>query len=280
MGRLVVSALLFGLMAFVAKQASARLPGPEVAFVRFVVGLVAVAVAVAGGLRLRPVNWTGLFLRGFFGGLAVLLFFIAIARLPVGTATLLNYTAPVFTAMFAAWFLDETVTPRTGLALAAAFGGVVLVLRGHAAPGEIGFGPWEACGLASAILSGAAVTTIRNLRRTDGSWEIFTAFCLVGSLATAPQALTGWVAPRPVEWLLLVAVGLLAVVAHVLFIHALRHVRAAVSGVISQLTPVTALLLGALLLRERVTGTSLVGSAITLAGVAWAARSEAPRGGG
>src|SRR5262249_27308552 len=94
---LVVSSVLFGAMALAAKRATLRLPGPEVAFVRFLVGLGAVAVAAAAGVRLRPVNWWGLALRGIFGGLAVLLYFGSIAKLPVGEATLLNYTAPLFT---------------------------------------------------------------------------------------------------------------------------------------------------------------------------------------
>ncbi|MSP60743.1 MAG: DMT family transporter [Myxococcales bacterium] len=277
---LVVSSLLFGLMAFIAKQATLRLPGPEVAFVRFLIGLGAVAVAVALGIRLRPVNWFGLFLRGLFGGIAVLLYFITIEKLPVGTATLLNYTAPVFTALFAALFLGEKVALVTAGALIVTFAGVVLVLHGHAAPGRLGIGPWEVAGLASALLSGAAVTTIRAVRRTDGSWEIFGAFCVVGAAVTAPQAVGRWVAPAPRDWALLVAVGLVSVLAQVLFIHALRYVRAATSGVISQLTPVTALVLGIALLHEPARALALVGSAITLAGVAWGARpaqAEAPR---
>jgi drug/metabolite transporter (DMT)-like permease len=275
---LVVSSLIFGVMAFTAKRATARLPGPEVAFVRFVIGLGAVGVAALTGVRLRPVNWWGLFLRGLFGGLAVLLYFIAISKLPVGTATLLNYTAPVFTAVFAALFLGERVSLTTGAALLLTFAGVVLVLRGHAAPGHIGLGRWEACGMASALLSGAAVTTIRAVRRTDGSWEIFAAFCLVGVLATAPMALRGWVTPNLVDWLLLAAVGATSVLAQVLFIYSLRYVTAATSGVISQLTPVSALLLGVALLGEPLSLVSLLGSGVTLAGVALGARRvENPR---
>ena len=275
---LVVSSLVFGLMAFTAKRATLHLPGPEVAFVRFLIGLGAVAVVIAAGVRLRPVNWGGLFLRGFFGGLAVLGYFLTIAHLPVGTATLLNYIAPVFTAVFAALFLGERISLVTGIALLLTFAGVILVVRGHAAPGELGFGRWEACGIASALLSGAAVTTIRAVRRTDGSWEIFTAFCLVGALATAPMALHDWITPTAGDWLLLAAVGLLSVLAQVLFIYALRYVRAATSGVISQLTPVTALFLGAVLLDEPLGAVALFGSVVTLAGVALGARpSEAPR---
>jgi drug/metabolite transporter (DMT)-like permease len=275
---LVVSALVFGVMASTAKRASARLPGPEVALLRFVVGALACAAVPLFGVRLRPVNWVGLGLRGVFGGLAVLLYFTAIAHLPVGTATLLNYTAPIYTALFAAIFLRERVGLATALALLAAFGGVVLVLRADAPPGQLGIGRWELCGMASALLSGAAVTTIRAVRRTDGSWEIFAAFCLVGVLATIAPAWRGWVSPTPFEWVLLVAVGALSVLAQVLFIHSLRYIRAATSGVVSQLTPVTALACGVLFLGDRLRPLALLGSAVTIGAVAWAARStEAQR---
>jgi len=224
------------------------------------------------------VNWRGLALRGLFGGVSVLLYFTAIGKLPVGTATLLTYTAPVWTAIFAALFLGERVSLSTGIALVVTFTGVVLVVCGHAAPGRLGFGCYEAMGLCSAVLSGAAITTIRAVRRTDGSWEIFGAFCLVGLAATAPSAFSTWVAPRAQDWIWLGAVGVLSVAAQLAFVQALRHVRAATSGVISQVTPVTAIGLGALLLHEPMEPLALLGSAVTLAGVAWGARpSEAPR---
>src|SRR4051812_3137953 len=90
---LALAAVLFGSMAFGAKRASEHLPGAEIAFLRFAIGLVATAIAGTTFVRLRPVGWRSLVLRGLFGGLAVLLFFTSIEKLPVGTATLLTYTA-------------------------------------------------------------------------------------------------------------------------------------------------------------------------------------------
>jgi drug/metabolite transporter (DMT)-like permease len=277
---IALAALLFAVMAALAKRAAGRLPGPEVAFVRFAVGLVACGVVAVR----RPFvarNWTGLFLRGAFGGVAVLFYFLAIEHLPVGFATLLNYTAPVFTAVWASIFLAERTGARAVLALVVTTLGVATVVFGNRAsapPGTFGFGPWQLVGVLSAALSGAAVATIREVRKTDGSWEIFAAFCVVGVIATAPMALESWVSPTPIDWLLLAGVGLTSVVAQVLYIYALRYVAAATSGVISQLTPVTALLLGVLVLGDSLTLTSLLGSAVTLAGVALGARrSEAPR---
>src|SRR5215475_6794944 len=105
---LLLAAALFAAMAVVAKVAATRLPGPEVALFRFCIGLAACGIA-ATRIRMRTNNKLGLVLRGGYGGAAVLLYFLAIEHLPVGMATLLNYTAPVFTALYAATFLGEPI---------------------------------------------------------------------------------------------------------------------------------------------------------------------------
>src|SRR3954470_17117394 len=98
-------------MAAIAKAAALRLPEPQVAFVRFLFGLGACAV-VSTRRPLRARNMRGLVWRGAFGGAAVLCYFLCIEHLPVGIATLLNYTAPVFTAVWAALFLREPLDER------------------------------------------------------------------------------------------------------------------------------------------------------------------------
>jgi drug/metabolite transporter (DMT)-like permease len=269
-----VAAALFAAMALVAKRAAARLPGCEVAFVRFVVGLAACGLA-ALRIRLRANNWLGLFLRGAFGGAAVLCYFSAIEHLPVGMATLLNYTSPVFTVLWAALFLDEPLSLGALGALGLTLAGVALVLYGNAPPGSLGLGPWQLVGIGSAVLSGAAVATIREVRRTDGSWEIFAAFCAVGALVTGVPSLRVWVAPSAREWAMLVVIGALSVAAQLLMTYALRFVRASLAGILLQLTPVAALAFGWLLLGERVGTVALGGAAVTLAGVSWGVRLAA-----
>ena len=75
---LVAAALVFAAMALATKLAAARLPGPEIAFIRFLIGLAACAIA-ATRFRLRAHNKLGLFMRGAYGGAAVLFYFIGIA---------------------------------------------------------------------------------------------------------------------------------------------------------------------------------------------------------
>jgi drug/metabolite transporter (DMT)-like permease len=267
---LVLASLLFAVMAVLAKKVATRLPGPEVAFVRFCVGLLACAIA-ATRVELRANNKIGLLLRGSFGGCAVLLYFLAIQHLQVGVATLLNYTAPVFTAVYAVAFLDELVTPATFGALGVTAVGVALVLGGTAPPGALGLGLWQCVGIGSALLSGAAVATIREVRKTDGSWEIFAAFCVGGGMITAVPTVAGWVSPNVVEWGALLAIGLISVVAQLLLTYSLRFVSAAGTGIIIQLTPIAALALGWILFDEKMAGMAIVGAAVTLAGVSWGA---------
>jgi drug/metabolite transporter (DMT)-like permease len=263
---LISAALVFAAMALATKVAAARLPGPQIAFVRFLIGLAACAVARTR-VRMQARNKVGLLLRGAFGGAAVLCFFLGIAHLPVGIATLLNYTAPVFTAVYAALFLGEAITPTTLGALGLTTVGVVMVMLGTAPAGSLVLGRWQLVGVLSAMLSGAAVATIREVRKTDGSWEIFAAFCAAGAAICVVPAVRDWVAPTPREWLVLTAVGLTSVVGQLLMTYALRYVRAAVGGIIAQLTPVTSLALGWAILGDRIGGVALAGAVLTLVGV-------------
>jgi drug/metabolite transporter (DMT)-like permease len=273
---LVTAALVFAVMALATKFAAARLPGPQVAFVRFIIGLAACGLA-ATRIQLRARNKMGLFLRGLYGGAAVFFYFLGIAHLPVGIATLLNYSAPVFTAIYAASFLGEAITLPTLAALALTSIGVCLVILGTAPAGSLGFGRWQLVALCSAMLSGAAVATIREVRKTDGSWEIFAAFCGAGAAIAAVPALMNWVAPRPTEWGLLAIVGITSVVGQLLMTYALRYVRAAVGGIIAQLTPVTSLALGWSVLGDRIGALAAAGAVLTLLGVSVGAYLAAGR---
>jgi drug/metabolite transporter (DMT)-like permease len=271
------AALLFGVMAILAKGAAAHLPGPEIAFIRFCVGLTACGVA-ATRFRLRANNWRGLFWRGAFGGAAVLCYFLAIQHLAVGMATLLNYTAPVFTALWAWLFLGERVALGTFGALAITTFGVAVVIVANAPPGGVALGPWQLVGILSSVLSGAAVATIREVRKTDGSWEIFAAFCVAGALFTGVPAARHWVAPTTIEWVMMLGVGVTSVAAQLMMTHALRDLPAAAAGVLFQLTPVSTIVLGRVLYGEHPVPLAIAGSAVTLVGVAWGAYlSAAPK---
>jgi drug/metabolite transporter (DMT)-like permease len=270
------------------KLVTRHVPGPQTAFVRFATGVVATgAMWAAGRIDLRPRRWGWLVARGLFGGTAVVCYFSALQRIPVGEATLLNYTQPVFT-MLGAWLLLSERPPRRALfALPLTLVGVTLIvglrpsdLRAHADLGPV-------LGLTSAMLSGVAVTSIRAARRAvpggpppETAWSVFFSFTALGLVVTLPAVLPpfgGWVAPTPREWALLLGVGVSSVVAQLLMSEALQHVRVGAAGVITQLTAVLTIGAGAVLLGDTLSPTFLSGALLTLGGVALVVLGSAPR---
>jgi drug/metabolite transporter (DMT)-like permease len=273
-----LSSACFAVMALAAKLAAADLSGSEVAFVRFAVMLV--PIALVPSLARKAVTFQRLdllFYRGVFGGTAVLLYFLAMAHIPVGIATLLNYCSPIFSVAFAALFLGESVDRRLVVPLVSALVGVALAAGGGAGPGELlHFGTWEIVGLTSAVLSGAAVTAIRAARRTEGSWAVYGSFTLFGLLATAPFGLPGFRAPSPRQWLLLVVVGGCSVVAQLLMTYAYRWVTNLQAGVLNQLTVILSLAFGAVFLGDRLKPLQLLGCLMTVLGVLGVVWLQAP----
>src|ERR1700736_5687938 len=163
---MVIAATAFGAMAFAAKVASARISGTEVAMIRMAVGLLPVILVPRFRRAALTFQRVDLILyRGFFGGVAVMLYFLAIEHTTAGIATLLNYTAPIWSGLFSVAFINERFSPRVLLPLPVALIRIFLVV--HA--GTMEFGTWQIVGLLSAVCSGAAVTAMRAARRTEGS---------------------------------------------------------------------------------------------------------------
>ena len=182
------AALLFGVMAILAKGAAARLPGPQIAFVRFMrrprrLRAGGDALPPARAQLARPVLARRVRRRARCSATSW-----PSSTSPSAWRRLLNYTAPVFTALWAWLFLGERIALGTVGALAMTTTGVAVVIVANAPPGTVALGPWQCVGILSSVLSGAAVATIREVRKTDGAWEIFCAFCIAGAIFTGVPA--------------------------------------------------------------------------------------------
>ena len=261
---MVVASTLFGAMAFSAKMASTRLSGTEVALIRMAIGLLpCIVIPRYRRAALHFQRWDLILYRGIFGGIAVMLYFLAIQHTTAGIATLLQYTAPIWSGTFSMLFIGERVSPRVALPLIIAFSGIVLVLRADA----LGFGIWEIAGLCGGAASGAAVTAMRAARRAENSWSVYASFCFFGMIVNAPIALRQWKTPVGSEWLWLGATAITAMGAQLLLTFSLRWVDAMTVGVISQLAVLISLALGAIFLDEKLTIMTAFGAALTILGV-------------
>ena len=108
-------------------------PVPEIAFLRYIVGLVfAVGLAMRSsdgigslGTR-RPV---GHLIHSFSNLGAMLLFYYAIARMALADVVSIAFAAPIFTTTLSVLLLKEKVSARRWAAVAIGFAGVLVMVQ-------------------------------------------------------------------------------------------------------------------------------------------------------
>src|SRR5512147_1459467 len=127
---MLLSNVFFGLLPITVKWANRDGFGAvQVTFFRFCVSLVGVALlAGLGTEKLRMTKAEPLLWRGFFGGLAVLIYFVTLELTTAAKATLLHYTYTLWANVYAV-ALGKSRPPRGfGAILTLALVGLWLVL--------------------------------------------------------------------------------------------------------------------------------------------------------
>jgi drug/metabolite transporter (DMT)-like permease len=195
------------------------------------------------------------------------LYFMALARIPAGEATLLNNTFPILATVIAFFTLRERPTVHLALGLVVASIGVFLVLGGGTAAFGLGWG--ELAGISSAILGAGAVNAIRALRATDNAPTIFFAFCVGGLLLSVPFALGPWPAQLGLWVLALLGVGGASFGAQMLMTQAYGGLSVPEAAIWQQLTPVASYLWALVLLDEHLAPLGILGVALGIAGVVY-----------
>lgn len=137
---MLAAAFLFSLMAVCTKLGAEHFSTFELVFYRSLFGMIVIALWV---LLKRQTLRTQFFFshmkRSFFGTLGLTIWFWTLGVLPLGTSMTLNYTSPLYMALFVSVIaLRAGRRPSLGLlaAIAAGFIGVVLALRPEVHAGE------------------------------------------------------------------------------------------------------------------------------------------------
>jgi drug/metabolite transporter (DMT)-like permease len=268
---MAASAVLFSLMSLLIPLTHG-VSTSIIASARFVVGIGAIlAIALLRRTRLSAVNRWWLVARGLIGATSVYFFFRGIMNLGLGKGTILNYTYPIFAALLAPLILKEKLTGDVLAAGLVSFLGIWLVVN----PGRFtSIGVEGLLALMGGVLSGIAVVAIKKLRETDSPSIIYLAQCVFGLLVVGwPTAVSSFAFPG-VEWLILLALGLVATAAQLTMTWAYKHVPATQGSLLAFMTPVLNVLLGILVFGEQMRASTLVGSALVLLCCAYIAFRE------
>ena len=275
---MTASAFGFSAMGVLVKLASARLPLGEVVFARAVITL-GISLAMVRRAGLSP--WVGprmsLVFRGLlgFGGLTG--YYIALDRLPLADATVLQNATPLLTGVLAWWLLDEPIGWTTAVAIGCGIAGVALIVRPS---GDVLDPTGVAAALGGVACSSVAYVTVRRLSRTVPPLVIVLYFPLIATPLALPWMLASFVVPGPVDLLLLVALGCATQVGQVFLTMALAIESAGKATSLNYMQVAFAMLWQLTVFGEFPTAWTVAGASLILGGtllVAQVRGAPAPR---
>ena len=255
---MLIASFTFAIMGAFAKLASESLSSLEVVFFRNIAGVVLVGIAVYK----NPMKQVGgkpllLFFRGLMGFVALLAFFYNIAHISLGDAMTYSKTSPIFTALFAFFFLKEELGVRGWIAIFIGFLGIIFITQ----PSGVGFSQYDLLGIFSGVGAALAYTSIRELRSYYDTKAIVLSFTLTGTIGplilfcvspyiNMPELdfmLGKFVMPEGIVWVYVIAMGVFATLSQMLMTKAYGETKAGIVGAVSYTNILFSIVVGLLL---------------------------------
>jgi drug/metabolite transporter (DMT)-like permease len=201
---MVIGMLAFACLNFIVKYLD-HISAYQLVFFR-AAGTMFITFPIIYAKKLNPLGHRRVLLlaRGITGFASLLLYFLALKLMPLGTCVTLRYLAPIFAAIFALWLLGETVKLPQWIFFLISFSGVILVK---------GFDPdLSTLGvilvLISGALSGLVLVIIRKIGNDDHPIVIVNYFMMVGVVLGLAGSLKYWSTPALMDWPLLILLGI------------------------------------------------------------------------
>lgn len=266
----------FSVMAVSIRALSRSLGLFEILSIRSAAGLgIVLAVGLANPALLSGITLQRIglhFARSTVHFAAQYAWALCVTLLPLATVFALEFTAPGYTALLAALFLGERMTPsRIGVVVLGLLG-VLVILR----PGLESFQPAALLMVVTAFAFAVALILLKMLTRTQTSYAV--VFWM--NLIQLPMALAGSTPakfPLAAEhgWLPIVAIGISGLSAHYCLTNAFRSGDATVVVPLDFMRIPLIALVGWWAYGEALDGYVFAGAVLIVAGVLWNLRAEA-----
>jgi len=264
-------------LCFTGVMISVRNVGPDLpaavsATIRYAFGIVFLAPVLMKadfrfprGRNLKLHIW-----RGTLHGFGVLLWFYAMARIPMAEVTAISYTAPIFMTIGAVIFFAEKIQARRMGAIAAGLAGVFIILR----PGFETLSSGQLAQLSATPLFAAAMLLVKRLTQTDSAAMIVIMLNFVCVAVLAPIAVLTWKTPDTVQLLWLAGATVAATAGHYCLIRSYAIADITVVQPVTFLQLVWTAMFGFLLFSETPDVWVIAGGAVILAASTYIAHRE------
>jgi drug/metabolite transporter (DMT)-like permease len=267
--------IAFALNDVCVKTLGKKFDPSELAFFRYLVGFIILSPVFMkmgwGGLKTsRP----GIhFFRLVLACIAQVGVFMSVIHLSLADATAISFSRPLFATIFAIFLLKELVSKRRWSATIVGFGGVIIMVR----PGLDGFDPVALIAVGAALTFSIANVMIRMMSTTEPPNRILFYYHLGGTIIFAIPTAMFWTQPVGIEWLLLVAIGVLTTIGMIGFVRAFSAGEMNAVGPMEYIRLVYAALLGFFLFGEVPDLWTYLGTAFIVGSALYIAREEANR---
>ncbi|MFN0043147.1 MAG: DMT family transporter [Alphaproteobacteria bacterium] len=272
---MVVSAVCFATMTTFIRPASEHLHPLQVLFFRNCIGLAAMTPwllrAGVGALRTRHLGRHVLRACLVYGAMAT--WFYVTPKVALVDAVAISFTAPFFTTAIAVFALGEVVRWRRWTAIAAGFGGALLILR----PGFAVVDPLLLLIFVNAVTWAGAVVLIKILSRTDSANAIVALMFVLLVPMSFPAALYHWQDPSWIAFPFILGVGLAGVAGHYCATRAISLASTSLVMPIEYLRLPVLGLIGFLFFAEVPDNLTLTGAAIIVSASLYIGHREARR---
>lgn len=168
---------------------------------------------------LSGAHWRWHVLRSICGWLGITCMFAAVARMPVSEATAISFLSPLVSMVLAVFMLGERLAPRKIIAVSMAFIGAALILR----PGSDALQLAGLFALLAAFFMGMEAIFIKRLSDTEPMLRVLLINNTIGACLSLSAAWLVWAWPSPTQWMLLVVLGFVMILAQSLFIQAMKR---------------------------------------------------------
>ena len=221
-------------------------------------------------LNILGTNRKGLLVRGTAGMIALTLFFITIQHLPIAIASSIQYTAPIFTVLFASIYFKEKVSSIQWTCIFIALIGVYIIgftTNSSDLDTSMDTFKWIGIGLLSALFSGIAYVSVIKLRSTEHPLNIVIYFPMLSIPIMLIWCMFDFVLPEGIDWIYLLLLGIFTQIAQLLLTKALMFGNVEVVSPFQYLGSIYAILLGYYIFDEKLSFIAIAGIALIIIGV-------------
>jgi drug/metabolite transporter (DMT)-like permease len=199
-----------------------EVPVPVMLFIQFTSAFI-LSFIIQASSKFQHIKTRKIYLHIFraLGGLgAFTLYVLALTKIPLVNATLLQNTAPIFIPFIAYLILKSVFDKNIWLGIAVGFIGIIFIIK----PGgsDFTFNIGDVYGLLAGVCLAFVFVILKKLSNTEHYATIIFYFTMISSIILAPFAFLNWVSIPLEAWLLVIGAGFMIIFYQVMIQYAYK----------------------------------------------------------